>query len=383
VVFNIFTGTYDGQVSISNTISGLGESNTLTFQNAPGESPIITCIGTPTGRGFWIYKADYVTIQGLEIANCNADGIYFVGTTSDSATHNRAVGNYIHDIGSGFSAIFVQRAADCEIVGNEITNAPTGIYCAMGRGNLIANNMVYETTTAGLWSYYGLDDSFYYNSVYTDTLKALLVRQSTNPIIENNILFQNGTGNAFAFYVQSSITNPTSNYNDLYAPNAYVGYYSSLQTTLLDWQSASGLDPNSISINPNFVSAAAPFDLHVNESSPVDGAGIPIAGITTDFDGDTRHPSTPDIGADEFGVAGPPGMVIDLIITLSSSTDDSTNITLIWSPAENAQQYHIYKLTEPYGGFGLIGSTTDTTYTDTNAIISEVKSFYYVTSDNQ
>ena len=272
VVFNIFTGTYDGQVSISNTISGLGESNTLTFQSVPGESPIITCIGTPSGRGFWIYKADYVTIQGLEISDCNADGICFLGTTSDSATHNRAMGNYIHDIGSGFSAIFVQRAADCEVIGNEITNAPTGIYCAMGRGNLIANNMVYETTTAGLWSYYGLDDSFYYNSVYTDTLKALLVRQSTNPIIENNILFQNGAGNAYAFYVQSSVANPTSNYNDLYAPNAYVGYYSSSQTTLFDWQTASGLDPNSISINPNFVSAAAPFDLHVNEPSPVDGA---------------------------------------------------------------------------------------------------------------
>jgi hypothetical protein len=132
------------------------------------------------------------------------------------------------------------------------------------------------------------------------------------------------------------------------------------------------------------MSISAPYNLHVNLPSPVDSAGIPIAGITNDFDGNLRNSAHPDIGADEVGVASPPGVVDDLIITLSGFTDDRTNITLSWSPALNAQQYHIYKsTTSPESGFVLIGSTTDNTYTDSNAIVGQIKSFYYVTADNE
>ena len=58
------------------------------------------------------------------------------------------------------------------------------------------------------------------------------------------------------------------------------------------------------------------------------------------------------------------------------------DILLIWSPTENAMQYHIYKSSEPYSGFTIFASTTDTMFTDTDAIIGGIKSFYYVTSDN-
>jgi hypothetical protein len=72
--------------------------------------------------------------------------------------------------------------------------------------------------------------------------------------------------------------------------------------------------------------------------------------------------------------------VEDLVITLSSSTD----ITLTWTPISGAQQYHVYKsITNPQSGFTLIGSVTDTTFTETNVLINELKSFYYVTADNE
>ncbi len=43
-------------------------------------------------------------------------------------------------------------------------------------------------------------------------------------------------------------------------------------------------------------------NLHIDstDSSPVSNAGTPVAGITNDFDNDTRDLTTPDIGADEF-----------------------------------------------------------------------------------
>ncbi len=379
VIFNIFTGTYDGQVSLSDPVNGLSAVNTVTFQNAPGESPVISSSDPSTGRGFRIESADYITVQGLEIPNCLRDGITFVGTTWDSATHNRAVGNYIHNIGTGYSAIFAQRSVNCEVIGNEITDSYTGIYCALGSSNLVANNMVHGMQLTGLHSYFGLNDRFYYNSVYMDTANAFLVRGSTNPIVQNNILFQDGIGNSYAFYV-FSVTNAVSDYNDLYAPNGYVGYYSVSYTTLSDWQTATGLDLNSISDDPNFASIVAPFDLHINTPSLVENAGTPIGDVSDDFDGDSRDPTTPDIGADELAPIGPPDVVEDLVITIS----DSTDITLIWSPISGAQQYHIYKSpTGPGVDFSLIGSTTDTTYTDPSAVIDGVKGYYYVTTDNE
>ncbi len=86
------------------------------------------------------------------------------------------------------------------------------------------------------------------------------------------------------------------NYNDYYSLQS-VGFLGSVQTSLANWQTASGQDASSVAINPSFFSVS---DLHLFFNSPLDGIGTPIAGITTDIDGDTRNASTPDIGADEF-----------------------------------------------------------------------------------
>ena len=54
---------------------------------------------------------------------------------------------------------------------------------------------------------------------------------------------------------------------------------------------------------PNFVD---PY-LHINDTiaTYIESRGIPITGINTDFDGDPRNLTTPDIGADELdGIVG-------------------------------------------------------------------------------
>ena len=104
--------------------------------------------------------------------------------------------------------------------------------------------------------------------------------------------------------------NLTSNYNDLFVTAGgglfKIGKIGSLSqgtgtelTLLSDWTTATGRDtPNSIPGDPKFISAT---NLHINTAiaTPVESAGTPIAGITTDIDGDTRNVTTPDIGADE------------------------------------------------------------------------------------
>jgi len=391
VIFNIYSGTYNGQVSISGNIAGASPTNTVTFQNAPMQSPVISS----TNRGFYLYKTDYVTIHGLEISNCDLDAITISGSSSDSVKAIRIIGNYIYNFGAGspnFNGIFLSYPSGCQVLGNEINaNSPgalNGIFVSRGTGNLVANNMIYRSPYNGINSEYGTNDAIVYNSIFMVQGTALKLTTAYQATVKDNILYQAGSGGTrmgIAIMSSLSIYPVYSDYNDIYAPGALVGFYGGYCPTLAAWQSATSLDLHSISANPNFVNTASfRHDLHVNTPSPVDGVGTPLIQVTTDFDGQVRHALTPDIGADEIGASGPPDAVDDLVITLSSSTDDSTNITLIWSPVVGAVQYHIYKsITDPASGFVLIGSLPDTTYTDTNAIPGMVKSYYYVTSDNE
>ncbi len=71
--------------------------------------------------------------------------------------------------------------------------------------------------------------------------------------------------------------------------------------TLFDWQRifSPGQDVNSISVNPEYVSAT---DLHIQDISPNMLAGIRVAAVSEDMDGDYRLlDKYPSIGADEFG----------------------------------------------------------------------------------
>jgi parallel beta-helix repeat protein len=392
VTFNIYNGSYYGQVDLPGTIAGMGESNPITFRNAPGQDSVVI---TSPAYGFNLTGADYVTIQGLIITDYGNYGIYNNYSGTDSSKYNRFIGNYIYNEAvAGKYGIYLKYGYECQIIGNRIQGNYYGIHDYYGTRLLFANNMIYDAGYHGIREYFGTDIYFYYNSIYTTsflgtgTRAALYLGYCTGATLRNNIFYQGATGGPTTAKYAIILTpypmyTTVSDYNLFYAPFVNVGLYGLSQNTLADWQSASGLDMHSVSADPDFVSLSAPFDLHLQETSPAIGAGVPVAIVTDDIDGNPRDPVMPDIGADEYAVIGLPGEVDDLIITLSSSTDDSTNITLIWSPTENAQQYHIYKSLEAYSGFTLFASTTDTTFTDTNVLIGGSKSFYYVMADNE
>ncbi|MEX0966558.1 MAG: T9SS type A sorting domain-containing protein [Bacteroidia bacterium] len=99
-----------------------------------------------------------------------------------------------------------------------------------------------------------------------------------------------------------------SDYNNFYSTACNLGRYDSTSPSfqifypvdLAEWQSITGLDQNSLEVNPAFVNDT---DLH-SISSMLDGAGITTGRVTDDFDGQARS-NPPDIGADEFtGGAG-------------------------------------------------------------------------------
>jgi hypothetical protein len=123
-------------------------------------------------------------------------------------------------------------------------------------------------------------------------------------ICKNNIILMNETsmkvygirrvGSSGTFY---------SDFNNIYytplnlAGN--IGYWnSSDQQSFTDWKNNSSKDTNSVSKIVYFVSST---DLHLTGQSVGDYelAGTPIAGYTTDIDGQTRSTTYPYMGADE------------------------------------------------------------------------------------
>ena len=89
---------------------------------------------------------------------------------------------------------------------------------------------------------------------------------------------------------------------------AAVWRQARLDAALADWQTFSGQDANSISVDSQYINPngnALTGDLHIFPTSPCVGAGLTIAGITNDFDNDPRA-NPPAIGADEPPVAPSP-----------------------------------------------------------------------------
>ena len=111
----------------------------------------------------------------------------------------------------------------------------------------------------------------------------------------------------------------TANNNLLYAGTPAVDHLiyvdgavnalTNPQQTLGDYQAFVAPRENaSITGDPGFVSTTGsdPTFLHITNASPAFHTGVPVLGITDDYDGDVRNPCTPDIGGDEVMSYGGP-----------------------------------------------------------------------------
>lgn len=136
------------------------------------------------------------------------------------------------------------------------------------------------------------------------SFNALAVFDNNCRVFNNIIVAKPSYGFNFAYNQgNNQSANLQSDFNSIYIepsgwPNFLfvrdgVAYYS-----LLEYQNATGLDSNSTSKNVEFV---ALDDLHLTECQSQDPEirGIPIQGITNDFDGEIRDPNFPLMGADE------------------------------------------------------------------------------------
>src|SRR5574338_295794 len=246
--------------------------------------------------------------------------------------------------------IYDNRITSVSSISNGATAGNTAISIESGGTYTVYNNMIsgFNLTAANpTASLRGISvtsadatANIYYNTIYMDNISDI----GTGVVAFNGIYLSNGTNDVKNNIVVSAETdfvtygiNKTgttgtlaSNYNDFYPVsglNGNVGFWNASATqTLVDWQTASGQDANSVSKEVFFVSAT---DLHLTGASNGDEdlVATPIAGITTDIDGETRSALFPYKGADEGSIPLP----VELV-SFSASVVGG-NVILNWSTA--------------------------------------------------
>lgn len=254
----------------------------------------------------------YNVIDGNQVDSCYATAINAIYNDAISIKNNiithACYGNLT------YSGIYLNNCNSAiNITANKIYmpyGGSAGIYLftsvsKSGTEGLIANN--YVSLAKGTSPAFGIFDSlstfqnFYYNSVNmynANTGAAFYANAAGNINLKNNILYNNGGG--YSIFEVNTAAIVSSNYNDLSGSISKVGNWGGkLAGTLPTWQSISGLDANSLSVNPGFFSNT---DYHTI-SPDIHGKAIPLSLVTTDIEGKLRNVTKPSIGALEFKTA--------------------------------------------------------------------------------
>ncbi|MBK9543741.1 MAG: hypothetical protein IPO49_15760 [Bacteroidetes bacterium] len=279
-IFHLGTGS-GGNVVSNNSIQGLNATTTSAVTN-----PIVSAISISRVNG-----AGSVTVSGNTIHS-------LTNTAANTTTLPIIIGISMFNVQSTSSFVTNNMIS--------LSNAPNsnavkmyGIYDALFNG-FAGNTKIYHYNSiaiGGTTSGNARSAAFWHNP------------SSATLNLRNNILHNTrsgGTGKQYAVVHESgsAVTwiPSTSNYNNLYTANsATLGAWPlATDKDFATWKSTSGGDANSKNVSANFVNSAS--DLHLNPVGNCDLESTGQAQLLTlvDFDGQSRHATTPDIGADEF-----------------------------------------------------------------------------------
>ena len=241
--------------------------------------------------------------------------------------------NWIHDM---FKLGTSTTAAFYGIYSNASDN-PTGEECVVFN-NLISDN---ENNGAHYYIYNASSDGwkYYHNTIvaHSSTSSAGLTRGFYQLTLASGIEFKNnlisinrgGTGPHHAVYAGTSTSIVDIDRNAYYMANLgggndHIGYYTSNQTLLSDWQTATGYDANSaigdplFDVNTQYQPTAAYFNNI--------GANV-LTYVPNDFGGNART-ATPDPGIWEFSPPPGPDLSIAEITSAGVSCGSSTDLVV-------------------------------------------------------
>lgn len=282
-------------------------------------------------------------------SNLHETGNVFKGNYFDSAFNSSVQisyndnldfsGNTFGRVSTPVSGNFSLLLNDCDLAlrvdgntfrdqGLENSIQLTGCSASSNAPGLIINNMFAKGSGKGILLD-GVDyQTIAFNSIYltspTSTNCGVYASSTTSSgiVMKNNILFMEG---GEAYYIPSASFVSSSDYNDLIVKGGLFATWVSAQSTLVDLRNASGKEANSVSINPFFTSNA---DLHIFNPL-LKGKGVAVAGVSTDYDGETRNSTNPDIGADEFKLKAEDAGIVEMTAPNTSNCAGVNDIKIV------------------------------------------------------
>lgn len=285
---------------------------------------------TLTDNGLELKGNRITASRGISISN-QADLIISNNTLTGGegirVIHSRNIeeinGNQITLSGSSSTGISLNGSVALgylpkEIMHNHILapNGGAGIHFNFGAEisspvTLVANNMISMKAAGGsagiLINSSGAGINFYHNSIYLygeDNsgigLNIPADMGAENISLRNNLLTNEAGGYSIfvehdaQFGDQQGIL--SADYNNLHSSGPILAHWQGEDISVLEeWQSLTGFGAHSLSVDPQFESA----DKLIPANSALEGAGIALEEISTDFFGQLRN-NPPDIGAAEF-----------------------------------------------------------------------------------
>lgn len=328
------------------------------------------------------YTGTNVYQRALQIKNNNLDSFNYYSIMCYYQDSAQITGNNIsqqgYTTGYGIYALYNRSGMNISKNNIKIVNGNYGImiyysgFVPASPGRIFNNFITVGGSTAyGLYIYSSDNLNIYYNSVrlvgssgtnYSAYINNYYNAQNTINF-KNNNLVNNASG--YCLYVNNATSLATCDYNNFYFNGSNMAYFNgSSYSSLSNWQSGTGFDAKSRNLDPQF---PATTDLHVKNKN-LNNTGTPISGITDDFDGDTRNPSTPDIGADEFSPAAD-DMEATAVLTPSANEcgDSNVYIKAVFTNVGSNNQTKV-----PV--YAALSGLVSTTFYDTLASVSAGKS---------
>ncbi|MEI7490611.1 MAG: T9SS type A sorting domain-containing protein [Bacteroidota bacterium] len=274
---------------------------------------------------FVISNNTIVGVLSSTTSSATTQGIQLAFAHNGGAIYGNKIGNISQVNTTGWGSAGMT-------LGSSSTAANVSIY----------NNVIYDVTGYGYngtgsgdngWGIYvatGGGYNLYFNSINMNTpetsstsiVAAINIASglAANALVLKDNIFNipatNTVGTRYAIYSASANTAFSDiNYND-YSSVGTLGYLGSAINTIAAWQTATGKDANSVSIDPVFTSATNL--LPTNAALMLKGTAI--AGITTDITGAGRT-NPPDIGAYQFAT-------LPAVVTTAATLNTLTGATL-------------------------------------------------------
>lgn len=355
--------TFQG-ITLQRLTSGYTIAEVLHILNGANNNTFSNCqmIGTyvvtanPTGYNIWsdqgtdnnnVFRNNYVKLGTtcmtyLGTAATHEKGTVIEGNVFDSA-YNNLVQIYYNDaiviknntflncrapIAGNSNLQLLGCDSAIKVVGNNFNDSISASALLLSTCNtsttkpgIIANNFISKYAGFGIQLNGVNNENVVYNSFYirgSSTSNAAIATTSTastNILLKNNnIVMEAG----YAYNINTATQVSASDRNNLYTKGGqFIIWGANTYTNLAGFKSGIKKDSNSMSVDPLYKS---PTNLHFTNMA-LNGAALPISGVTTDIDGETRSTTKPDIGADEYIQLGNDAGIIDIVSPLQSSCD--------------------------------------------------------------